>query len=168
MQELRIIPHISLGYHHFWSILSCQVAPWCLSNPRTSVSCSRWTFAFYSPFDQDQLQQQQAVGSDSFPFGSDPFWVLVSAVTIHARFKACFCSSSIYSLNKLAQSSLMQIRGSISLCTLKLFLCLYQPMQSYCYFPAQMGFHGSLQAAEINTWEHNPSKLSMCFTTYRE
>lgn len=131
------------------------------------IPWSRLRFALYSPFDQDQLPVQP-VGSAGFPFGSAPFWVLVSAVTIHARFKACFCFSSIYSLNKLVQSSLMQIGGSISLCTLKLFLCLYQPMCSYCYFPARMGFHCSLQAVEVNTCEYSPSKLSMCFTIYRE
>lgn len=123
---------------------------------------------FIHPLIQTNFQQQP-VGSASFRFGSAPFWVLVSGVTIHACFKACFCFSSIYSLNKLVQSSLMQIGGSISLCTLKLFLCFYQPMCSSCYFPARMGFHCSLQAVEVNTCEYSPSKLSMlCFTIYRE
>lgn len=65
--------------------------------------------------------------------GSAPYHLLVSPAPVQdktqcsaAHFRPAFCFSYFYSLSKLAQSSLMQIRDSISLCTLKLFLCLHQ------------------------------------------
>lgn len=169
MQELRLIPHTSLC---ILPLLEHPFVPGGSLMPFKPKDCGFMEKIIYLLFIHPLIKTSSSSSRQWVLTASlldlTHFWVLVSAVTIHARFKACFCSSPIYSLNKLAQSSLMQIRGSISLCTLKLFLCLYQPMHSYCYFPAQMGFHGSLQAVEINTWEHNPSKLSMCFTTYRE